>query len=62
MVVSLQVVSLHNEVHSLQSCSRFANLTRLQFILNCFKLFNTKSWLQQIDFMMQRNDFVVKRQ
>ena len=35
--------------------SRFANLTRyyLSFILNCFKLFNTKSWLQRIDLMMQ---------
>ena len=65
MVVSLQVVSLHDKVDSLQSCRVFSLtllvIPRLYFILNFSKLFNTKSWLQRIDFMMQRNDFVAKR-
>ena len=63
MVVSLQVVSLHDKVDSLQSCRVFLLtllvITRLYFILNFSKLFNTKSWLQRIDFMMQRNDFIM---
>ena len=65
MVVSLQVVSLHDKVDSLQSCRVFSLtllvITRLYFILNFSKLFNTKSWLQRIDFMMQRNDFIMQR-
>ena len=65
MVVSLQVVSLHDKVDSLQSCRVFSLtllvITRLYFILNFSKLFNTKSWLQRIDFMMQRNDFIMQQ-
>ena len=56
MVVSLYVLSLHNEIDSLQSCKVVSPtelvITRLYFILNRFKMFDTKRWLQRIDFIM----------
>ena len=56
MVVSLYVLSLHNEVDSLQSCKVVSLtelvITRLYFILNRFNMFDTKRWLQRIDFIM----------